>query len=253
MANEWHYTQNGQAAAAPVSADALKQMAAAGQLQPTDMVWKEGMAQWVPAASIKGLFGGAPAGAVARAADVAPQPREPSPKPDAEGGGLMDMHPALVLVLTVCTAGLFGLVYTIVVCKNFAALAAKRSQDGQGRPLGIARHPAWIPVMAYLTLGIYFLYWVYQVMKECSAYTGRKDFNPRVELCLMFAFPLYAAYLMVFRLPDMIKRTQTAGGVPETTALGFTFYFLNPCFCPALPLVAMMYQDSLNQVWFTAK
>jgi hypothetical protein len=217
----------------------------------------------VPANSIKGLFGGgAAAGAAARPADVSPQPprpaqQKPAPKPDEAGGrgggGLMDLHPALVLVLTICTAGIFGVVYTIIVCNNFSALAAKRDADAQGRPLGAARHPIWIPVMTYITFGIYFYYWIYQVMKEVGAYTGRKDFNPRVELCLMFAFPLYAAYLMVFRLPDMIRRAQAAAAVPETPALGFTFYFLNPCFCPALPLVAMMYQDSLNQVWFSAK
>jgi hypothetical protein len=58
MANEWHYTLNGQQAGAPITSAQLKQLAAAGQLQPTDMVWQEGMADWVPASSIKGLFGG---------------------------------------------------------------------------------------------------------------------------------------------------------------------------------------------------
>lgn len=55
MGKEWHYNQNGQHYG-PVSAAELKQMAASGTLRPTDPVWKEGMAKWVPARSIKGLF-----------------------------------------------------------------------------------------------------------------------------------------------------------------------------------------------------
>src|SRR5947209_6115220 len=56
MANEWHYTLNGQQAATPVTSAQLKQLAQSGQLQPTDMVWQDGMPNWVPASSIKGLF-----------------------------------------------------------------------------------------------------------------------------------------------------------------------------------------------------
>ena len=34
----------------------LKQSAASGQLQPSDLVWKDGMGQWIEARKIKGLF-----------------------------------------------------------------------------------------------------------------------------------------------------------------------------------------------------
>jgi hypothetical protein len=61
MAQEWYVTLNGQQTG-PLGAEQLKQMAASGQLQPTDMIWKQGMQNWVPAKSLKGLsFGGAPA------------------------------------------------------------------------------------------------------------------------------------------------------------------------------------------------
>jgi hypothetical protein len=40
----------------PVAAGELQRLAAARSLEPTDLVWKEGMAQWVPASTIKGLF-----------------------------------------------------------------------------------------------------------------------------------------------------------------------------------------------------
>jgi hypothetical protein len=53
--SEWHYSKNNQQQG-PVSAEQLKQMAASGQLQPTDLVWKQGMSQWSEAHRMKGLF-----------------------------------------------------------------------------------------------------------------------------------------------------------------------------------------------------
>ena len=52
MGNEWFYTQNGQAAPAPVSSEQLKQLAGGGLLRPDDLVWKEGMPNWMPASSL---------------------------------------------------------------------------------------------------------------------------------------------------------------------------------------------------------
>jgi hypothetical protein len=261
MANEWFYTQNGQQAPAPVSAAELKRLATVGQLLPTDMVWREGMANWVPASSIKDLF--APSRITTEPAPVEknvtpralarPARDEPAAKPkSAEGGGLMNLHPLLVLLLTICTFGLFGLFYSFKVCLDYSALGARRQADGAGRPLGRARHPLWVLMLAYLTLGYYFYYWVYAVMRECSAYTGRKDFNPRTEFSLMLLFPLYAIYVAVFRLPDLIARTQRLAGVPESSAIAHTHVFLNPCMVCGLPFLGMLYQDALNQVWFTA-
>src|SRR5437660_3986081 len=71
MATDWFYTLNGEQAPAPATAEQLRQLAASGQLLPTDMVWREGMTGWAPASSIKGLF--APARAPDPMADkVAP-------------------------------------------------------------------------------------------------------------------------------------------------------------------------------------
>lgn len=56
---DWFYSQNGQQQG-PVSLETLRQMAGAGQLRPTDMVWSAGMAVWQPAGPTAGLF---PAGA----------------------------------------------------------------------------------------------------------------------------------------------------------------------------------------------
>ena len=39
-----------------VSASQLQQLARSGQIQATDLVWKEGLPQWIQAKAIKGLF-----------------------------------------------------------------------------------------------------------------------------------------------------------------------------------------------------
>jgi hypothetical protein len=59
-AHMYHVGRNGQQTG-PYSIEQLKTMAARGELQPTDLVWQEGMAGWEPASTIPGVFGGAPA------------------------------------------------------------------------------------------------------------------------------------------------------------------------------------------------
>ena len=55
MADQWYYTENGQRRG-PVSEDDLKQLAWTGQIKPTDLVWKQGMAAWGPALQVAGLI-----------------------------------------------------------------------------------------------------------------------------------------------------------------------------------------------------
>lgn len=56
MAQEWYYAQGDQKIG-PVSVKELKQAATDGTLQPTDLVWTEGMKEWKEARSVKGLAG----------------------------------------------------------------------------------------------------------------------------------------------------------------------------------------------------
>lgn len=63
MPGEWHYSVSGQRHG-PISSGELKRLADSGELSPTDLIWKEGLANWMPASNVKGLF----------AATVAPPP-----------------------------------------------------------------------------------------------------------------------------------------------------------------------------------
>jgi uncharacterized membrane protein YhaH (DUF805 family) len=55
MAESWHVSING-ALKGPLTSEQVRLLAARGQLQTTDHVWKEGMSDWVAASSIRGLF-----------------------------------------------------------------------------------------------------------------------------------------------------------------------------------------------------
>lgn len=255
MANEWHYTLNGQPAAAPVSAAQLKQLAASGQLKPTDLVWQDGMLEWAPAASVKGLFptsksiGDSAVVPPASTTKPANDRRIAKPKPPLDW---MNMHPVAVLALTLVTCGIFGLVYSYKVCRTFSAKAAPRRTDVAGRPLGRLRHPLAVLALSYLTAGIYFCYWASCALHECNEFLGRKDVRPRTELTLMLLFPPYALYVGVFLLPELIRRSQSLAGVPETPGLRQAVFFLNPCLFCVLPLFGMICQEALNQIWLTS-
>jgi hypothetical protein len=51
---QWYYSQGGQQLG-PVSEAQLQQMKATGQVGPTDLVWSEGMIDWLPAGQVPQL------------------------------------------------------------------------------------------------------------------------------------------------------------------------------------------------------
>ncbi len=55
MASEWHYSRDGETYG-PVSSADLKKLAATGKLLRTDLLWKDGMADWKPADQFPKLF-----------------------------------------------------------------------------------------------------------------------------------------------------------------------------------------------------
>ncbi|QVL32578.1 RDD family protein [Telmatocola sphagniphila] len=56
MSAQWYFAINDQEKG-PVTAQDLKKLADAGKLTTKDLVWKEGLPNWIPAGQVKGLFG----------------------------------------------------------------------------------------------------------------------------------------------------------------------------------------------------
>lgn len=59
MTADWYVSINGERKG-PLSAKDVRALAASGQLTREDHVWKEGLADWVLATEVKGLFAGPP-------------------------------------------------------------------------------------------------------------------------------------------------------------------------------------------------
>lgn len=73
MTERWWYTRGG-TREGPVPRERLGDLFRAGWLGPSDLVWSEGMAEWVPAGSLDWLGGGAVARSVQVLLDVARHP-----------------------------------------------------------------------------------------------------------------------------------------------------------------------------------
>jgi hypothetical protein len=141
---EWHYTVNGQPAAAPVSDDQLKQLAASGRLRPSDMVWKDGMANWASASSIPGLFGGA--SAPAPSPRSAPGPMAVAPADEYHAGPVGGGSATLDIGLDLKRAYSWDLHETPVSEAEQAALAANGVTGEVGQ-----KYLAWRRSLLWLT------------------------------------------------------------------------------------------------------
>ena len=88
MADEWHYAKDGNQHG-PVSQSELQELAKRGTLQPSDRVWKEGMPDWQPASSVKGIFP-SPEKPAKQPPPVQVNPSPPSPPPSQHTGTSSD-------------------------------------------------------------------------------------------------------------------------------------------------------------------
>lgn len=79
MAEEWYVGSNGQQSG-PFTVQQLRQMAASGQLSKADLIWKEGLANWVPCSSVKGLFRATADSSASPSLRPAPRPTSPPPR-----------------------------------------------------------------------------------------------------------------------------------------------------------------------------
>ena len=141
---EWYYARDNKQVG-PVSAVDLKQLAAAGQLRPDDLVWREGMTEWSAARNVRGLFdelaasvattpaapAGSPTEAVAPTPVVSAAPQVPAAPMRHPLDSLMDwLRPrcdarrvdSIGRFFRVC--GSYGLLVAIVLSMAFSVIMA---------------------------------------------------------------------------------------------------------------------------------
>ncbi len=116
---DWYYAEQGQQRG-PVAFEELQALAASGRLRPSDLVWREGLPEWVPASTQPGLFAAPPQSP----APLPPQrptftpayePRPPfyrPPPPSGGGAGWMVILAggAVFVLLGVLCCGVFAFI-----------------------------------------------------------------------------------------------------------------------------------------------
>jgi GYF domain 2 len=138
MVPEWYYADQGQQCG-PVTFIDLQALAAEGRLRPSDLVWKSGWPDWVPASTQEGLFAPAPAPVPKRPAPVVLEPARPeqlaferalsrAPQRTSSGSGFG--------VFT-----LIGVAGLLVVCVGCGVLAALINAGSTGLKAAIKPSP----------------------------------------------------------------------------------------------------------------
>lgn len=127
----WYFSRNGQQAG-PIPLEALQNMYATGQVQPNDLVWTEGMPQWLPAASVPAVTG---AGAApAPAPQVSPMGYY---NPNARGSGANfrdKAKTAMILgILSLTCCGFFTGIPALIIGNNaMKNMKSSGNLDGHG-------------------------------------------------------------------------------------------------------------------------
>ncbi len=135
MADQWHYSKEGQQFG-PVPLEVLKSLLSSGQLQPTDLVWTEGMAEWAAANTVPQLSGSTPSAAAPPPKPAPQSASAPPPKPTA--GAPVDMTPQGLMErfglegILVGAGSLVTLISTFLPWYSFLGLTALGIQGGPG-------------------------------------------------------------------------------------------------------------------------
>ena len=122
-----------------------------------------------------------------------------------------------------------------------AAMATPPAPPARG-PVGMVRSPAAVVIFTIITLGIYHLYWTYQVYRELKEHTG-EGIGPVIGLVIAFLINPVNWFVLPSEIGNMYAR---AGQVkPVTGATGFW---------NLIPLIGFIIwtvkvQNALNRVW----
>lgn len=162
----WHYAQDGQRKG-PVSDDDLRRMAAEGSLKPSDLVWREGMSDWLPASEATGFqFGASSAPPAAPSAPPAyaqqppsyaqqSSPYTPPSAPLDMGAPIPDYLPWSIAATLLCClpAGIAAIVFSVQAnsAKNAGNFDEARRKAGQ------AKTWLWVSVGVGLAVSLIYL------------------------------------------------------------------------------------------------
>jgi hypothetical protein len=114
---QWYYSKNG-TQLGPIGDEEIKAKVASGEIAPTDLVWKDGMGDWLPSSQVAELRGNAPTQTATPGAD---SPHSPYQAPATVGSpayqspqGVVVLSQGMSIASMVC--GILGLVTCCLWC-----------------------------------------------------------------------------------------------------------------------------------------
>ncbi|AXQ28234.1 DUF4339 domain-containing protein [Solimonas sp. K1W22B-7] len=187
-ARVWWYA-NGSEQHGPVSGPELKRIAAGGGLRQDALVWREGMAEWITAASVRGLL---PAAATA---PPPPPPPPVSPQREATPGTWAAPAPpgpasneapwfavstTKLLVMSFCTLTFYNLYW---LYQNWLRIRQRDRSD--------------ISPVARTLFGIFFVHVLFRRVRDDAEAAG---LSPSYSVALLTT--LFIVMALTWRLPD---------------------------------------------------
>jgi hypothetical protein len=112
-------------------------------------------------------------------------------------------------------------------------------------PVGKVRNPAFVIVISIITLGIYFLYWTYQVFREMKDNTGQGVGGP-----IGLVIGIIIGVVNLFLIPSEVGNMYAGAGQPKPVSGLTGFWNLIPLVGPIIWVVKV--QGALNRRWESA-
>ena len=112
-------------------------------------------------------------------------------------------------------------------------------------PVGKVRNPWAVFGLSIITLGIYFLYWTYQVFREMKDHTGDGVGGP-----IGLVIGIVVGFVNAFLIPSEVGNMYAKAGEPKPVRGVTGFWMLIPIVGFIIWLIKV--QGALNERWETA-
>ena len=127
-------------------------------------------------------------------------------------------------------------------------------QPAQKRRIGKKRSVIATILLSIITLGIYYLVWLYNIFTEADLYCeGRVDITSGAAAVGFLFIPLFNviwAIMLWYKTPGLLTKMQEADGVAENRIKHYGYYgWLYPIPVVGVILWIFMVQSAFNQYW----